>query len=65
MIIYCSCCSKQVVRDYNPPRHDKYVTKYEGARADFPPNVICGYCAEELDEYGMFPEERAQYESGR
>ena len=56
--IYCSCCCKQAVRNQNPDRHDKYITKLEGAKADFNNRVICGYCAEELDEDGLFPEER-------
>lgn len=31
----------------------------EGAKAAFNRNeVFCGYCAEELDENGLFPEER-------
>lgn len=30
----------------------------EGAKASFGGEVFCGYCAEELDENGLFPEER-------
>lgn len=63
MIIRCCCCGKQVVKNQNPSRDDKYITKMEGAKAAFTLNeVFCGYCAEELDEHGLFPEERAQIE---
>ena len=58
--VYCSSCGKQVVKSWKPSRSDEDCTTAEGAKADFPPNVFCGYCAEDLDEYGLFPEERAQ-----
>lgn len=58
MKIYCCCCGKQAIKDQNPSRYDKYVTKLEGSKAAFKADeVICGYCAEELDENGLFPEE--------
>jgi len=59
MIIYCSCCAKQVV-SYDCSRYDRYVTIRKGAVASFRKDeCICGYCAEELDENGNFPEEVA------
>lgn len=59
MIIYCCCCGKQVLKDSPPSRFDKYTTKSQGGKANFGNTVFCGYCAEDLDEYGLFPEERS------
>lgn len=59
MIIYCCCCGKQVVRGQNPSIFDKYRTIWEGSKANFGDTVFCGYCARDLDEYGLFPEERS------
>lgn len=57
--IICCVCGKQVVTGQNPSRYDLYITKLEGAKAGFNSNeVFCGYCAEDLDENGLFPEER-------
>lgn len=57
LVIHCCCCGKQVVSW--KPNHDDYVTTLVGARAGFNRNeVFCGYCAEDLDENGLFPEER-------
>lgn len=59
--LYCYCCGKQAVKNGKPPRHDKYTTTLEGARAGFNSDeVFCGYCAEEMDENGLFPEEQVQ-----
>lgn len=59
MKIICSCCAKQAV-DGVQSRNDEYVTTLVGARRDCNPKFcICGYCAEDLDENGLFPEERA------
>lgn len=64
MKVYCCCCGKQAVRNRNPSRDDKRVTKLEGGRAGFKANeVFCGYCAENMDENGLFPEEAAEAES--
>ena len=53
-IIYCCCCSRQVF-------NDSYSTDITGpsfgARCNFGNTVICGDCAEDLDENGNFPEE--------
>ena len=58
-IVYCPSCAKQVIKGRNPDRYDKYYTKLEGGRAGFNRNeIFCGYCAEEMDEYGRSPEER-------
>ena len=54
---YCSCCGKQAIKG-NTPRDDKYCTIIRGAVTDCNPDyVICGYCAEDLDENGLFPGE--------
>lgn len=59
--IVCCVCAKQAVNGQNPDRTDKYITKLEGAKAAFKSNeVFCGYCAEDLDEDGLFPEERTE-----
>lgn len=43
----------------SPSINDKYCTKGEGSKAGFKSDeVFCGYCAEDLDENGLFPEER-------
>ena len=56
--IYCCTCGKQCV-SYNVSKDDKYCTIREGAKASIGNNVcICGYCSIELDENGLFPEER-------
>lgn len=58
MKIYCVCCAKQAI-DREVPRNDKYCTILEGARSGFKSDeCYCGYCAEEMDEDGLFPEER-------
>lgn len=57
MKIYCSCCAKQVVKE-QCNRYDRLVTTNVGAKTSGSPNeVICGFCAEDLDENGNFPEE--------
>jgi hypothetical protein len=58
MIIYCCTCGKQVVSGQNPSIWDRHTTPIEGAKANFGNMVFCGHCAEDLDEYGLFPEER-------
>jgi hypothetical protein len=57
-IIRCCCCGKQCV-GYQVPRDDKYCTIKQNGRAGFNRNeMFCGYCSEELDNNGLFPEER-------
>lgn len=59
--LYCCCCGKQAIKDYKPSRYDKYTTTLEGSRSGFNlGEVFCGYCAEEMDENGLFPEEQMQ-----
>jgi hypothetical protein len=59
MKIYCCVCGKQAVKGQYPSRYDLYITKTEGGRAGFNRDeCFCGYCAEEMDENGLFPEER-------
>lgn len=55
--VYCCTCGKQVV-SYAVSRRDQCRTISEGAVAGGLGQVFCGYCAEELDENGLFPEER-------
>ena len=58
-IIYCCCCGKQAVFSYEPDIYDKYVTRGNGGKAAFKSDeIICFYCAKDLDENGLFPEER-------
>lgn len=57
MRIVCCVCGKQVV-SYQVPPSDKYRTNgpcKAGFRADRP---FCFYCGKDLDENGLFPEER-------
>ena len=57
-IIRCCCCGKQCV-SYNVPPDDKHCTIMRGGKAAFKHNeIFCGYCAVDLDENGLFPEER-------
>lgn len=57
-IIYCSSCCKQVINNREISRNDCLVTTSVGAKAGVGSEVFCGFCAEELDENGLFPEER-------
>lgn len=61
MKIICSCCAKQAV-SYSVARDDKHCTIMQGARYHFGNTIICGYCAEDL-ENGLFPEEQADVQS--
>ena len=57
-IFHCCCCGRQAVSRATDPR-DTHVTTLQGARAGFSSNeVFCGHCAVDLDENGLFPEER-------
>ncbi len=59
MKIICTCCGKQALNQ-NVPVDDKYTTTLIGARAGFASGeCFCGHCAKDLDENGLFPEERA------
>lgn len=59
MKIMCVCCGKQAI-DAQVPATDDYRTTLNGARAGFRPGeCYCGHCAEDMDENGLFPEERA------
>lgn len=60
MKIYCCVCGKQAVQE-QVSVHDTYCTTLQGARAGFTAGeCFCGHCARDLDEHGLFPEERAQ-----
>lgn len=57
--IYCCVCGKQAVKGQNPRWDDPRITKLEGGRAAFSSDeCFCGYCAKDMDENGLFPEER-------
>lgn len=56
--IYCVSCGKQIVMDWKPSRYNGLVTTHFGAKSAGFGNVFCGYCSEDLDEHGLFPEER-------
>jgi hypothetical protein len=58
MKVHCSCCAKQIT-NATVPRENKEMTVAQGAKAGFGNQKICGYCAEELDENGLYPEELA------
>lgn len=57
--IVCVCCGKQAIPG-EVPLNDPYVTTLDGARAGFhAQECYCGHCAKDMDENGLFPEERA------
>jgi len=57
-VLHCCCCGRQAVSRPTDPR-DSRVTTLQGARAAFNRDeVYCGHCAVDLDENGLFPEER-------
>ena len=60
MRIVCCCCAKQAIPG-PVPQHSRYTTTLDGAKAGFRSDeCICGHCAKDLDENGLFPEEAAQ-----
>lgn len=59
MKIVCECCGRQILPGPGVP--DKYVT-YGPARRLVADQYLCGQCARELDEDGLFPEERNNLE---
>ncbi len=64
MRIVCVTCGKQAI-DAIVPISEKYTTTLKGARAGFNPGeCYCGHCAKEMDENGLFPEERGLVEAG-
>jgi len=60
MKVYCCCCCRQVISSkYNI--NDKHVIDNNYAKAGFKPGeVFCRDCGKDLDENGLFPEERAE-----
>ena len=58
MIIYCCICGKQAV-NREVDRYDEHTTIMKNGRTNFGNTIFCGYCAEDLDSDGLFPEERA------
>ena len=58
MKIYCVCCGKQALNE-KVAINALYITTLIGARAGFKANeCYCGHCAKDMDENGLFPEER-------
>lgn len=57
MKINCSCCGRQIV-NYQVPWYDKSCAPAKGAKSLGTGQYCCGYCGEDLDENGLFPEER-------
>lgn len=55
--IYCACCGRQVIQVDHPISSDYYISSHE-AVSNFGNTVICRNCAVDLDENGLFPEER-------
>lgn len=57
--VICVCCGKQAIAG-KVSETDEYVTTLDGARAGFHAGeCCCGHCAKDMDENGLFPEERA------
>lgn len=52
---YCSCCGRQFCES---PWSKELTVPYDGAVSMGPRKYACKYCAEDLDENGLFPEER-------
>jgi len=60
---YCCCCGKQfVLRETN--RNDEWVVEAYNAVSMGCGKHACKYCAEDLDENGLFPEERKKENAG-
>ncbi len=55
-IIYCQCCSRQLV-DYECKSNDKTIVSRRDAKRMIN-GYCCSGCSEDLDENGLFPEER-------
>jgi len=53
---YCSCCGRQFVK--RKTFCDDECVSCELAVKDFGDKFICKYCARDLDENGLFTEER-------
>ena len=60
-VLKCNCCGRQLVAG---KQSSKYVTWKEHAVADVG-GAICGLCAADLDENGLFPNEPGYDEETR
>ena len=61
-IIRCVVCGRQAIKEPTCG-NENHITTLIGARAGFKPDeCYCGHCAKDMDEDGLFPEERAQLE---
>lgn len=63
MRIICVCCGKQAISEY-VGLYDPKCTTLQGARAAIEAGTCyCGHCSKDLDENGLFPEERSYNEA--
>ena len=51
--VICECCGRQITRTGG----DNYTASAIGAVRSIGNTAICGECASDLDENGLFPEE--------
>ncbi len=61
MRITCECCGRQIVHRTTYQGSDQYVV-YGPATILWPGQYACSECAGELDQDGLYPEERAEAE---
>jgi hypothetical protein len=59
MKIMCSCCARQIVPYCN--KGEDHITKGPVTYL-WSDKYCCSECSEDLDENGLFPEERSLYE---
>ena len=57
--IYCCCCGRQIVSHCNGRGTGSELVAPNPAIAGFQDQAFCADCAEDLDENGLFHEERA------
>ena len=60
MIVYCDCCARQIVES---PWSTELTAPLVGAKSLGFGKRACGECSKDLDENGLFPEERLPYVS--
>lgn len=56
MKVICCCCARQIVSYCKKP--DEYITCPPAISMGPTLGYCCGECSEDLDENGLFPEER-------
>ena len=55
-ILYCCSCGRQIKK--KGISSDKLEAPLYGFKLNFGNTIFCGDCAKDLDENGLFPEER-------